>query len=90
MHHTSDPLHLHASFSVLLSFRLGVSLHFYPYLHLSITLCVSPRIFLIVHRRDTVALLRTCFPCRQTCQTHLTILPTHSRGSRFARKQSCI
>ena len=34
---------------------------------------------LIVHGLDTVALLHTCIPCLQTCQTHLTILPTHSR-----------
>ena len=33
----------------------------------------------IVHRLDTVALLHTCFPCFQTCQTHLSVLPTHSR-----------
>ena len=32
-----------------------------------------------VHRLDTVALLHTCFPCLQTCQSYVTILPTHSR-----------
>ena len=30
----------------------------------------------IVHRLDTVALLHTCIPCLQTCQTHLTMIPT--------------
>ena len=42
----------------------------------------------IVHRLDTVALLHTSFPCFQTCQTHLTILPTHSRCA--IKKHSCI
>ena len=41
---------------------------------------------LIVHRLDTVALLHTCFPCLQTCQTHLTILPTHSRWLKVCQK----
>ena len=41
---------------------------------------------LIVYRLDTVALLHTCFPCLQTCQTHLTILPTHSRWLKVCQK----
>ena len=40
----------------------------------------------IVHRLDTVALLHTCFPCFQTCQTHLTILPTHPRWLKVCHK----
>ena len=39
-----------------------------------------------VHRLDTVALLHTCFLSLQTCQTHLTILPTHSRWLKVCRK----
>ena len=45
------------------------------FLFLSLSLFLS--FCLIVHRLDTVALLRICFPCFQTCQTHLTILPTN-------------
>ena len=41
---------------------------------------------LIVHRLDTVALLHTCFPSLQTCQTHLTILPTHSHWLKVCQK----
>ena len=37
----------------------------------------------IVHRLDTVALLHTCFLC---FQTHLAILPTHSRWSKVCQE----
>ena len=49
-------------------------------LSLSLFLCS------IVHRLDTVALLHTCFPCFQTFQTHMTILPTHSRWLKVCQK----
>ena len=41
---------------------------------------------LIVHRLDTVALLHSCLLCLQTCQTHLVILPTHSRWLKVCQK----
>ena len=41
---------------------------------------------LIARRLNTVALLHTCFPCLQTCQAHVTILPTHSRWLKVCQK----
>ena len=41
---------------------------------------------LIVHRLDTIALLHICFPCLQICQTHVTVLPTHSRWLKVCQK----
>ena len=41
---------------------------------------------LIARRLDTVALLHTFFPCLQTCQTHVTSLPTHSRWLKVCQK----
>ena len=40
----------------------------------------------IGHRLDTVALLHICFPCSQSCQTFLTILPTHSALAQVCHK----
>ena len=41
---------------------------------------------LIARRLHTVALLPTCFLCLQTCHTHVTILPTHSRWLKACQK----
>ena len=41
---------------------------------------------LVARRLDTVALLHTCFLCLQTCLTHVTILPTHSRWLKVCQK----
>ena len=56
------------------SIHLGPFFVSFPSVSLSVLLPSS-----IVLRLDTFALLHNCLPCLRTCQTHLTILSTHSR-----------
>ena len=55
-------------------------------LYLSVSLSLSLRLSVQLYTDSTPLLLHTCSPGFQTCQTHLTILPTHSRWLKVCNK----